>query len=286
MDAGRREPPTPSDGDIRKQNLAAGQRASDWPEFTLRWGTRRGWPRVIGWSLLPGVVIALAGAGGLVWSAGTTSTATTATTAAMAVLLVAGVALTLLVAARRAIRSAAGPDTSGWTLTVGPSSIRLDTESRAGARETQEILRAEAGNLDVAIHRGRGRYLMSATGTSLDYRTQIHIQNRWVADRGPLGLRPGFAVAEVLVSWWPANSLSTAALGKFEGLGIHYWSPEGRALRSKPQARDATGVVAGHEPDAGTPTRDAAGDRPRKGWEASWAGRRTQYLINRERRRS
>ena len=225
------------DAIIRQENLAAGGDVAGWPEFTISWRTRRRWPEWSGWFLLSMIGFGIVSlAWGLVAGVGPASQAPVV--AVIGILLFFGCAGFVLI-----VPGAYQPETARWALTVFPSLIRLDKESAGGERLSREIRRTDAGALEVEMGRGVGRsadpsWLASVTGSSLDGEVSIELDNRSIARRGPLGFFRRVPVAVVLVSWWPANSRSLAALRVFEAAGKRYWHPPGvpPRPRQRPEA--------------------------------------------------
>ena len=127
------------------------------------------------------------------------------------------------------------PETADWTLTVSPTQIQFDNYCRADGTTSHLIRREEAGSLEVVIvpYRSRsvfppgtgGQNFVSATGTSIDGSSKIFLPSLSVSTGGLLGHFRRQDLAAVLVSWWPVNSLSVAALREYEKQYNDYWDP-------------------------------------------------------------
>jgi hypothetical protein len=207
---------------VQQQNRAAEWELMGWPESTLRWRTRRGWPTSTGWWVLTiPCLLAVAAALGLLVHG--TASATVQNLAVGSLVCAAAVGLVVVVPTLHQ------PVTASWTLTVSPSFIRLDSESPGLGRTSQEIRRVDAGRLQVESQSGyRGRrFLVSATGSSVDGQTNIRLPADSVATAGRAGFLLRVPMAVALISWWPANSLSVTGLLDFEQLGEAYWYPDG-----------------------------------------------------------
>jgi hypothetical protein len=130
-------------------------------------------------------------------------------------------------------------ETATWSLTISSSVIRLGKQVPGLAPVSQEIQRPDAGNLDLLIQQrafGKGGYttLAWAAGSSLDGATTIRLDNYSVATgTGVMGLLRRVQVAVVLVSWWPANSLTSPTIQAFERAGLTFWQPDGAPPRPK-----------------------------------------------------
>jgi hypothetical protein len=217
---------------VQRQNRAVDSDLIGWPESTLRWRTRRGWPTSTGWLVIaiPCLLFAASLLGLLV-----NGPAGHAIENLAVALLASAVAVGLVVI----VPALHQPVTASWTLTVSPSFIRLDAESPGLGRTSQEIRRVDAGRLRVQSKEGyRGRRLLvSATGSSIDGRLSIRLPGDSVASAGRAGLLLRIPIAVVLISWWPANSLSVSGLLDFEQMGIPRWYPDGVPPRPMPNLR-------------------------------------------------
>ena len=221
---------TVDDAQLRAENQAAEGDVAGWPDVTLRWRTRRGRPTWTGWMYIGilGLLVLLSMLTMLVvrtWA----GVLEFAAIDAMLGVLVLGCLLTT--------PTAFEPETANWALTISSSFIRLDKETPGSPPVSQQIERAEAGNLDIVIQRraaGKSSYtaLGSATGTSLDGATTIQLRGYSIrSGSGLMGLLYRYSVAVVLVSWWPATSLTTPTLQAFVRAGLTFWHPEGAPSR-------------------------------------------------------
>lgn len=229
-DSGSVGPAAAGEAALRQQNRAADGDVMGWPGFTVRWRTRRGWPTRLGWS-----AIAIVGFFLLVTLPGWLAHGTTSN-------LLEGIVVDLLAIGIGAVVIAFAPqlhqpETASWSLVVSSDSIQLDKEASGSARLSTVIRRVDAGHLELGTSKWNGRSnqprLVSAKGSSIDGKTNINLADSW-AGTGPLGLLPGVPLAQVLVSWWPANSKSVSALIDFEQLGRPYWHPDAAPSRTRP----------------------------------------------------
>jgi len=166
--------------DVGAVNQAAYMDVASWPELTLRWRTRRGWPAGDGWwvLVLPGFFM-LATVAGLFVLDPTNPHALENVGAAA---LVAGIAIAVVLL----VPGLHQPVTADWELTVAPALIRLDRQSPRLGRVSQEIRRVDAGAVEVEWKRGnhRSSLLVSVTGSSVDGQTSIRLPKRFGCRQG------------------------------------------------------------------------------------------------------
>jgi hypothetical protein len=190
-----------------------------WPDITLRWSRRRGWPTQSGLSVLavPGLLIILS----LVALAADGPARLPGILIGDGVLSIGALLLVLVVPGLH------HTETSISTFIVTPAAISLTEDRGYGRSETREICRQDAGALHLLmVGRGPRRAIASAWGISADGGTTISLANESVSTAGRfVSHSRRIPVAHLLISWWPANDQSAAAFGAFENLGQSYWQP-------------------------------------------------------------
>jgi hypothetical protein len=220
---------------LREQNRAADGDLMEWPEFTVRWKTRRGWPTPYGWAVaaVPTCILLVALSAWLAHgrAAGGPWLDNVAIGAAAMGIAVGLVAFVPELRQR---------ETANWSLRVSSTCLQLEKESPGRERRSAVIRRVDAGKLELRTSewmRRHGPQLVWASGSSIDGETTIALSDA-AASIGPLGFpRPGMPLAHVLVSWWPANSRSVSALLAFEELRRPYWHPDGVPARPRSSLR-------------------------------------------------
>jgi hypothetical protein len=225
-------PPAPDDAyAIRKENEAAAGDYKEWFEYRLRLHVRRGWPTQLGWTMIAFVVVfGLALGAAPLLSNKLRNPQGLFALFGLATVLIGPFVLAFLGLPCRS------PETADWTLTVSPTQIQFDNYCRADGTTSHVIRREEAGSLEVVFvpYSGRsvfppgilpGKNFVSATGTSIDRSSKIFLTSLSVSTGGLLGHFRRQDLAAVLVSWWPANSLSVAALREYEKEFNDYWDP-------------------------------------------------------------